>query len=107
MKTNATKLIDDLGLIKAQIAELTKQESALKAAIVAMGEGAHDGDLFRATVSTSERETLDMAAVRDKLSPQFVAAHTKVSTVTCVKVVARVKAAPVSKDMLERVMFGA
>lgn len=40
-------------------------------------------------MSTSEPSTLDMDAVRAKLSPQFIAAHTTVNTVTCVRVVAR------------------
>lgn len=84
-----TYLIDRLGELKAKIAELQSEEKALKTEIINLGEGAHDGDLFRATVSFSERETLDMEAVREKLSPQFIRAHTNLTPVTTVRVVAR------------------
>jgi hypothetical protein len=40
-------------------------------------------------VNVSEREQFDMEAVRAKLTPQFVAAHTKHTTVTAVRVTAR------------------
>ncbi len=87
--SNLASTIDRLGVLKAQMAELAIEEKALKAVIIEHGPGAHEGDIFRATVSTSERETLDMAAVRAKLSPQFITAHTSVTEVTMVRVVAR------------------
>ena len=85
-------LIDDLGHLQAQIADLTKRADVIKAQLKSQGAGAYEGSLFRATVSISERETLDMAAVREKLTHQFIAAHTNVSTVVTVKVVARTAA---------------
>jgi hypothetical protein len=84
--------IDELGWIKAQIADLVKREEALKVRIVTLGPGAHEGRLFRATVTESVRETLDMEAVRAKLSPQFIRAHTRETPVTTVRVVARTAA---------------
>lgn len=81
--------IDRLGEIKAKIAELKKEEEALRDEIVALGVGTHEGDLFRVSVSITERETLDMAAVREHLSRQFIQAHTNITSVTTVKVVAR------------------
>jgi hypothetical protein len=87
---NLRPLIDDLGRIRAELAELSKRERELKDQLIGLGEGAYDGDLFRATVSRSERETLDMEAVRSKLTPQFVRAHTRVTPVTTVRVSARV-----------------
>ena len=89
---STTAIVDQLGMVKAQIAELTRTETKLKERLVAIGIGAHDGNIFRATVSASDRETLDMDAVRAKLSPQFISAHTRVTPVITVKVVARVKA---------------
>jgi hypothetical protein len=89
MPTNLTTTIDRLGEIMAQIAELSKLERELKDVMIAAGIGAHDGELFRVTVSQYERETLDLAAVREKLSPQFLRAHTNVTPVTTVRVVAR------------------
>lgn len=88
---NKRELVDTLGAIKAEIAELTAREKVLKDKLIALGETAIDGELFRATISTSERATLDMDAVRAKLSPQFITAHTNISTVTAVRVVARIR----------------
>lgn len=87
--SNLASTIDRLGVLKAQLAELATEEKALKAVITEHGPGAYEGDMFRATVSTSERATLDMDAVRAKLSPQFITAHTSVTEVTMVRVVAR------------------
>lgn len=88
---NKRELVDTLGAIKAEIANLTAQEKVLKDKLIALGESAIDGELFRATISTSERATLDMEAVRAKLSPQFITAHTNVSTVTAIRVVSRIR----------------
>jgi N-methylhydantoinase B/oxoprolinase/acetone carboxylase alpha subunit len=89
MSNNLTSAIDRLGNVKAQIAALKKEEDALKAVLIEQGPGAYEGDTWRATVSQSERETLDMVAVREKLSAQFIRAHTNVTPVTTVRVVAR------------------
>jgi hypothetical protein len=89
MSNNLTAAIDRLGLLKAQLAELKREEEALKAVMLEQGVGAYEGELFRVTVSHSERETLDMTAVREHLSYQFIAAHTIVTSVTTVRVTAR------------------
>jgi hypothetical protein len=82
-------LIDALGKLKAQIADLQKQEEVLKRAIIESGVTAEEGELFRVTVTNAVRETLDMEAVREKLSPQFIRAHTKETFYTTVRVTAR------------------
>ena len=89
MTNNLTALIDELGVLKAQIADLEVRETALKDALIEAGPGAYEGDFYRATVSVADRNTLDMKKVREKLSPQFIAANTKTTEVTTVKVVAR------------------
>lgn len=83
-----SKIVDRLGAVKAKIADLTAIENTLKS-ILPPGE--HDGALFRATVTKTERNSLDMDAVRAKLSPQFIAANTKTTPTTTVRVVARVR----------------
>jgi hypothetical protein len=88
-QSNLTSAIDRLGQIKAQIANLETEEKALREVMVEQGPGAYEGELFRVTVSLSERETLDMTAVREKLTPQFIRAHTVVTPVTMVRVAAR------------------
>lgn len=60
--------IDRLGDIKAEIARLKDIEAALIEEVKAYGVGAHDGDLFRATVAdVAERSSLDPKAAEAKL----------------------------------------
>lgn len=64
----AASVVDRLGDIKAQIAELKKVEANLVALIVNTGDSAIDGNLFRATVSeVAERSSLDVKAAEAKL----------------------------------------
>jgi ribose 5-phosphate isomerase len=89
--TNTAKLVDELGAIKAQIAVLTRAEEKLKTQLKEYGPGEYNGNTFRATVTESERATLDMDAVRAKLSPQFIAAHTTITPCVTVRVTAQVR----------------
>ena len=88
-KTNVTATVDRLGELKARIAELEREEKELRDTVVELGEGAYEGERYRVTVSNTERGTLDMEAVRKKLSDQFIRAHTKVKEVVVVRVTAR------------------
>ena len=81
--------IDRLGLLLAQISDLTKEADVIKAQLRELGDGAYEGELFRASVSTSERSTLDMEAVRAHVSRQFITANTKVTETVTVKVASR------------------
>jgi hypothetical protein len=90
MKSNTSTMIDEFGLICAQAADLENRKKKLRQILIAaIGEGAAEGDLYRVTISVADRETLDMDAVRAKLSPQFIAAHTNKAEVTTVKASAR------------------
>lgn len=84
-------IVDQLGRLQAQIADLEAQADAIKTTLAICGEGAYEGALFRATVSKSERNSLDMKAVRAKLSRQFIAANTNVTAVTSVRVVSKIE----------------
>ena len=60
--------IDQLGEIKAQIADLTSVADKLAADIKDLGAGSHDGDLFTATVCViDDRYSVDPKAVEKKL----------------------------------------
>jgi hypothetical protein len=60
--------IDQLGMIKARIAELKVDEARLTALVQQSGQTAYDGRLFRATVSeVAERKSLDGKAAEAKL----------------------------------------
>ena len=84
-------LVDRLGSLKAQISALTREEEKIKKQLKDTGLVEINGSIFRATVTKSVRETLDMDAVCAKLSPQFIAAHTNETEVTTVRVVAQVR----------------
>ena len=61
-------IIDRLGDIRAQIADLKAVEEQLIAEVKALGAGAHEGAAYRATVSeVAERSTLDPKAAEEKL----------------------------------------
>lgn len=67
---NKTNLIDidQLGEIKAQIADLKVLEEKLAKGIKERGAGKHDGDLFSATVSVvDDRWSADPKAIAAKL----------------------------------------
>jgi len=83
-------LVDRIGTLKAEVAAQMDELKALEAELKAPGPGRTQGDLFEATVTISERDTLDMKAVRAKLSRQFIAANTTTTEVTTLRVTARV-----------------
>ena len=88
--SNVATVIDDFGLISAQIAELEARKKFIREQlVVALGLGAHEGTFYRVTISKSTRETLDMVAVREKLSRQFIQANTRETEVLTVKAGAR------------------
>lgn len=86
---NIRSMIDELGHVKAEIARLKVIEEAIKQQLIDAGPGAYEGDLFRATVSECSVEKLDMVAVRNKLTAQFIRAHTSVTNFFRVNVKAR------------------
>ena len=92
---NAPKIVDDLGHILAQVADLTKKADALKDDLREAGPGSYEGRLFRATVGEAgERNKYDAQAMRDKLMLEgfhaFVKAHTEtVESAPSVRVVSK------------------
>jgi hypothetical protein len=85
------ELVDELGTVKAEIADLEKREERLRAALIAAGVSEAEGTLFRCTVSHGSVERVDWKAVAEKCQPsrQLVVAHTSMSERTTVKVVSR------------------
>ena len=73
--------VDQIAELSAQIAELNDHKKALIESLKAEGEGRYCGTEHYLQVSVSERATLDMSAVRKKLSRQFIASHTRVTEV--------------------------
>lgn len=90
MPNNTDAMVDEFGWLCAQEAEIKAKKEALREQLIeALGDGAFEGTFYRVTISLSTRETLDMKAVREKLSDQFIRAHTKESVVITVKAGAR------------------
>lgn len=82
--------IDLMGDLKAQMADLEAKYDELKALVIEdAGLGAHEGNMFRVSITATTRETLDMEAVRNHLSPQFIRAHTKITESITTRVTAR------------------
>ena len=60
--------IDQLGEIRAQMAELKKLEEKALEAVKLLGVGAFEGEMFRAAVSQVEdRQSLDVKVAEEKL----------------------------------------
>jgi hypothetical protein len=74
--SNLKPTIDAYAALSDQIKELEKKKEALKKELNFLDEGTHEGDTHILTITLSTRDTLDMKAVRDKLSAQFIRAHT-------------------------------
>jgi hypothetical protein len=86
-------IVDELGALKARIADLTDQESVLVKALKESGYAEIDGATFRATVTWTERATLDVEAVRAILSEDQQQQCTRITEIKAVRVVARKRAA--------------
>jgi hypothetical protein len=83
------KIIDTLGLIRKEIEKLEIKESKVRDKVIARyGEGYFEGDNFSAAIIVADRGNLDMKAVRAKLSPRFIKAHTTIQEVTTVRTAA-------------------
>jgi hypothetical protein len=91
VRLDLAAIVDQLGAIKAQQADLKARAGTLQAQLIEAGVTEADGALFRATVSYSNVESVDWKAIAAKLEPsyQLVAAHTSYAPRTTVKVVAR------------------
>lgn len=76
----AAEAVDQLGFIRAQIADLQATEKTLKAAIEAAGTPRIEGRLYKAAVILSAgRVSVDWQSVAEHFSPsrQLITAHTK------------------------------
>lgn len=86
---NTLSLADRYAILKADIDALTKQLDAVKVEIISSGVETLTGEQAIVVVSLSERATLDTKAAKEFLSAEQIAACTKVSLVTTLRVKAR------------------
>lgn len=87
LKLSVSQIVDKMGALKAAMAPLEREYKALGAQLG--GAGRYEGVLWDATVSVYDRNSLDMDAVRAKLSHQFITANTTTTEVRKVKMSAK------------------
>lgn len=88
---NDGDLADELGGIKAEIADLEEREHALRAELISRGITECEGSLFRATVSQSVRWTLNSKLVKQEMGQEWYDAHCNQTATTTVRINARTR----------------
>jgi hypothetical protein len=86
---SAGDLVDELGAIKAEAAEVKAREDALRAELISRKLSEAEGALFRASVTEATRWTLDTDRVKSEMGDAWCTARSKVAAVTTVRVCAR------------------
>jgi putative heme iron utilization protein len=71
--------VNKLAEVRSKIAHLKEVEGELIRALKESGPGTYNGEDHYVVISDVERKTLNIKAARQKLSRQFIQAHTKVT----------------------------
>jgi hypothetical protein len=79
-------IIDDLGIINQQIADLEAQARKIKQVLIAKGVGKYTGMDFFAEVQHYDRATIDPTLVRKLADEDFVSSVTSIKPVDAVVV---------------------
>lgn len=85
----AAQNVDALGKVRAQIAELEKQEKTLCELLKETGKDRIVGRLYEATLVQSTKVTLDSEVIKATLNPQFIADHSKRTAYVAIRVTER------------------
>lgn len=78
-KAKQVRIIDELGVLKAQIADLKDAYDQRIAIFKEFGEGLYEGNTFKLTVSHCVTQTLDSKIVKGFLTPAEIAQATVVN----------------------------
>lgn len=72
-----SKIVDELGLLKAEISDLAEKKADLEKILKDSGKAEVDGKIFRATISRFPRTTVAWKAIAKKLgaSRQLITAN--------------------------------
>jgi hypothetical protein len=81
--------IDRLGVLMAQISDLSKEANEIKSALKEMGKGVVEGNLFRAVVVEQERVTYDTDILKLVAAPEILELAMRESVQMQVRVTAR------------------
>jgi len=79
-------MIDNLGTINKQIADLEAQARKIKAALIAQGVGKYEGTQYFAEVQHYDRATISPILVKEFGTTDFVAQVTQVKAIDAVVV---------------------
>ncbi len=81
------KLVDDLGAVRAQLANLKDDEAEIRSLLIDAGVDVAEGELFRATISRSSRDIIDWQKIAKRFKPsrQLVRANTEKKPVIIVR----------------------
>ncbi len=90
-KQDLIGLADELGTIRAKMANLKDRETEIRNIMLESGVKAMEDKKFRAVVVESLRKNIDWKAIAEKLKPsrQLVTAHTTEKEVVSIRVNAR------------------
>jgi hypothetical protein len=88
-------LVDELGDLKARIAELETREKSLRHELIARGSAIAEGRSYSASITEAVRWTLDAKAVRSEMGDAWWNARCRQAVVTTVAV----KPHPVSAQL--------
>jgi hypothetical protein len=86
---NSSAAVDELGLVKAQIAELEQKEKALTDALKSTGLDSFAGTFFDCSISRADRETVNTKQLRADLGEDLIAPYVKSSPVVTLRLVAK------------------
>jgi len=89
-------VVDQLGSIKAQIANLETREKALRDELLRRNVSAIEGAAYSATVASAVRWTLDTKAVKAELGADWYDRHCRQAVVTTVAVKPRAVVLPIA-----------
>jgi hypothetical protein len=88
-------LVDELGPLKAEIAELEAREKSLRDELIARGSATAEGRSYSASITEAVRWTLDARSVRSEMGDAWWNARCRRGVVTTVAV----KPRPVSVQL--------
>ena len=89
METTFHSDVDRLGVLLAQIADLTKQANAIKKTLKEMPYKTYEGNLFRAVVVEQEKTTYDTDVLKSAVDDTILELAKRESFVVSVKVTGR------------------
>jgi hypothetical protein len=83
------ELVDQLGHVKAEAAEIKSREESLRAELIARKVSEAEGYLFRVTIGESLRQTLDANRVKQEMGENWYGARCNIGVATTVRITAR------------------